>query len=40
MTRKRQVVTVRGSNWDDTLNTNATLTIHTTNNMNVKGSNS
>ncbi|MCP5067116.1 MAG: hypothetical protein GY946_11175, partial [bacterium] len=24
MTRKRQVVTVRGSNWDDTLNTNAT----------------
>ena len=37
---KRQIVTTRGSAWDDTLNTNDTLTIHTAKQINVKGSNS
>ncbi len=36
---KREMVTVRGSAWDNTLNTNNTLTIDIINSVNVKGSN-
>ena len=39
-TAKLQTVTVRGSAWDDTLNTNDTLTIGTKPGMNITGSNS